>query len=94
MQRYDYALEFRHPSWQTEGLLELLRHYNVAAVIADSPNADLQYLSNVSITSDHAFVRFHGRNKGYWYNYLYSQEELDRWAQKVKSIQKDPKSSE
>ena len=28
---YQYALEFRHPSWRTEGPWELLRHYNIAA---------------------------------------------------------------
>ena len=50
----------------------------------------MQYLSNVTITADHAFIRLHGRNKGYWYNYSYSQEELKPWADKVKKIRKDP----
>src|SRR5215469_3515094 len=30
---YDYAIEFRHPSWGTEGPWEMLRHYNIAAVM-------------------------------------------------------------
>src|SRR5205823_3230360 len=29
----DYAVEFRHPSWGTEGPWELLKHYNISAVI-------------------------------------------------------------
>ena len=37
--------------------------------------------------------RFHGRiTKGhYWYNYLYSEEELKPWAEKVKQIRKHTK---
>jgi uncharacterized protein YecE (DUF72 family) len=88
---YDYALEFRHASWQTEGPWELLRHYNVAAVMTDSPDPKLRYLSDVILTADHSFIRFHGRSKGYWYNYLYQEEELKPWAEKVNKITNDPK---
>jgi uncharacterized protein YecE (DUF72 family) len=87
---YDYALEFRHASWQTEGPWEMLRHYNVAAVMTDSPDPKLRYLSDVTLTADHSFIRFHGRNKGYWYNYLYTEEELKPWTEKVNKITKDP----
>jgi uncharacterized protein YecE (DUF72 family) len=87
---YDYAIEFRHPSWQTEGPWELLKQYNVATVLTDSPDPKLQYLSDVSITADHAFIRLHGRKQGYWYDYRYSQQELKSWADKVTKIQKDP----
>ena len=87
---YDYALEFRHASWQTEGPWEMLRHYNVAAVMTDSPDPKLGYLSDVILTADHSFIRFHGRNKGYWYNYLYEEEELKPWTEKVSKITKDP----
>ena len=34
---YDYAVEFRHPSWGTERPWEMLKHYNIAAVMTDSP---------------------------------------------------------
>ncbi|MGB6531375.1 MAG: DUF72 domain-containing protein [Candidatus Nitrosopolaris sp.] len=69
---YDYAIEFRHPSSGTEGPWEMLKHYNIAAVMSDSPPSEnLQYLSDVIVTADHSLVRFHGRNtnKHYWYNY-------------------------
>lgn len=83
---YEYAVEFRQGSWQTEGPWELLQHYNVAAVMTDSPEPSLQYLSSVTVTADHSFIRLHGRNKGYWYNYLYSDEELQPWVDKTKDI--------
>lgn len=57
--------------------------------MTDSPDPRLQYLSDVSITADHAFIRLHGGNKGFWYNYLYSEEELKPWAAKIKQIRKD-----
>jgi uncharacterized protein YecE (DUF72 family) len=84
---YDYAVEFRHPSWHTEGPWEMLKHYNIAAVMTDSPPQDkLQFLSEVTVTADHSFLRWHGRNTKHRYNYLYSKEELKPWADKVKQI--------
>jgi uncharacterized protein YecE (DUF72 family) len=39
------AIEVRHPSWRTEGPWEMLRHYNIAAVMTDSPTREnLQFL--------------------------------------------------
>jgi hypothetical protein len=31
---YDYAIEFRHPPWGTEGPWEMLKHYDIAAPIS------------------------------------------------------------
>jgi uncharacterized protein YecE (DUF72 family) len=85
---YEYALEFRHPSWETEGPWNMLKHYNIAAVMTDSPPQDkLQFLSNVTVTASHAFIRWHGRNPRHRYYYLYSKEELRPWVPKVKQIQ-------
>ena len=92
---YDYSVEFRHPSWKTEGPWDMLKHYNIAAVMTDSPaNENLEFLSEVTVTTaDHSFIRFHGRNiKGhYWYNYLYNKEELKPWVEKVEQIRKQTK---
>ena len=91
---YDYAVEFRHPSWKTEGPWELLKHYNIAAVLTDSPvRENLGFLSEVAVTADHSFIRFHGRNeKGhYWYNYLYSRAELMPWVDKVAKLREQTK---
>ena len=84
---YDYAVEFRHPSWNTEGPWELLKHYNIAAVMTDSPAPDkLQFLSQPIVTANHSFIRWHGRHVKPRYNYLYSKEELNPWAEKVMKI--------
>ncbi len=92
---YHYAVEFRHPSWKTEGPWDMLKHYNIAAVMTDSPaKENLEFLSKVTVTtSDHSFIRFHGRNtKGhYWYDYLYSKEELKPWIEKVEEVKRQTK---
>jgi uncharacterized protein YecE (DUF72 family) len=84
---YDYAVEFRHPSWNTEGPWELLKQYNIAAVLTDSPEPDkLQFLSEPIVTATHSFIRWHGRQVKPRYNYLYSRDELKPWVDKVKKI--------
>ena len=92
---YHYAVEFRHPSWKTEGPWDMLKHYNIAAAMTDSPaKENLEFLSEVTVTtSDHSFIRFHGRNtKGhYWYDYLYSKEELKPWIGKVEEVKRQTK---
>ena len=92
---YHYAVEFRHPSWKTEGPWDMLKHYNIAAVMTDSPaKENLEFLSEVTVTtSDHSFIRFHGRNTEghYWYDYLYSKEELKPWIEKVEEVKRQTK---
>ncbi len=87
-----YSIEFRHPSWDTEGTFEMLRHYDITSVLTDSPiRENLEFLSdeNNVATNTHATVRLHGRNDNknhYWYDYLYSESELIPWASKIKKL--------
>lgn len=89
----DYAMEFRHDSWNSEGVLELLKHYEIASVITDSPvQENLEFLSNENnVTSKKVgVIRLHGRNiawNHYWYDYLYTKQELEPWVDKIKNIQ-------
>ena len=84
---YDYAIEFRNPSWNTEGPWEMLKHYGIAAVMTDSPEQDnLQFLSQAIVTANHCFIRWHGRKIKPRYNYLYSREELRPWVDKVREL--------
>jgi len=84
---YDYAIEFRNPSWNTEGPWEMLKHYGIAAVMTDSPEQDnLQFLSQAIVTANHCFIRWHGRQIKPRYNYLYSREELKQWVDKVRQL--------
>lgn len=59
--------------------------------MTDSPDPGLQFLSNPVVTAGHIFIRLHGRNKGFWYNYLYTDEELEPWAEKVRGMRSKSK---
>jgi uncharacterized protein YecE (DUF72 family) len=99
--QYGLAIEFRHNSWLNEKNLErtfnFLREKKLAYVCVDEPQGFKSSLPPIAeATSDIAVVRFHGRNKAAWerpgllasgrFNYLYSQEELQEWAPKVKNL--------
>ena len=60
-------------------------------MLTDSPDPKLQYLSDPVVTADHAFIRLHGCNPKFWYNYLYKKEELEPWVKKVNQIGKKAK---
>ena len=92
---YQYAIEFRYPSWNTEGPLELLKHYNIANVITDSPEKEnLSFLSNSIVSSsDHSFVRFHGRNtsSGTLLVQLSLYKELEPWVDRITNLKNQTK---
>lgn len=94
----DYAVEFRNPTWNTEGSFEMLQHYNIASVLTDSPvKENLGFLSdeNNIVSKKIAVIRMHGRNISrdhYWYDYLYSEDELKPWVNKVKRIKEQVES--
>jgi uncharacterized protein YecE (DUF72 family) len=77
-----FAVEFRHPSWLREEVWSFLRGRNVANVIVDEPLLP----PDTVVTADFAFIRWHGRGTRPWYNYRYSEKELDVWVPKVKEV--------
>lgn len=54
-----FALEYRNEAWLTEQAHDLLRDYNFAAVAVDEPLLPPE----VRLTSDIAYVRWHGRGR-------------------------------
>jgi uncharacterized protein YecE (DUF72 family) len=77
-----FAVEFRHPSWLREDVWSYLRGRNVANVIVDEPLLPPDTVT----TADFAFIRWHGHGARPWYNYRYSEKELDGWVPKVKEV--------
>lgn len=79
-----FAVEFRHKSWDREEVAELLAKYGVANTITDSP---LEFLAKpVVTTATHAYIRWHGRGKQIWFDYTYSEKELEQWSEKITEI--------
>jgi uncharacterized protein YecE (DUF72 family) len=73
------AVEFRHASWFNEETYGLLRQHNAANVINSSPGA---WPGSKKVTSDFAYLRFHGSKK--LYGSSYSDSELLAWAEFVR----------
>jgi uncharacterized protein YecE (DUF72 family) len=74
-----YSLEFRHPSWYTARIFELLSDHNVALCISDHGDAPAPWKR----TADFVYIRGHGptgRYKG-----TYSHNTLLAWSTRILS---------
>ena len=76
-----HCFEFRHPSWFSDEVLELLRFHHVALVIAHHPERPWQ---PHELTTDWTFLRFHFGERGRRGNY--SETELREWAPRVREL--------
>ena len=74
------AVEFRHASWNCEGVWNLLQKMGVSYVCVDSPERDLA----ARLTGQRAYIRLHGKRD--WYRYDYSMSELKRVARIAQSF--------
>jgi uncharacterized protein YecE (DUF72 family) len=91
--QYPLAVELRHRSWSDDdNTARLLRENNIAWVQIDEPKFSTSVAKEVPLTADMAYFRFHGRNAKEWwtgdnetrYRYLYSPEEIEGLAERVK----------
>lgn len=86
------SVEFRHKGWNQDRVYELLEKLQLGFVNVDLPRIGALPLPSSIITNDVAYYRLHGRNKAMWYSpltgshrydYLYDDEELEEWAQRI-----------
>ncbi|GAC1413088.1 MAG: DUF72 domain-containing protein [Candidatus Velthaea sp.] len=90
--------EFRNREWQSNETLELLRGLQIGIVNVDQPQFDSLLRPSADATGAVAYVRFHGRNYKQWwkgtnetrYDYSYSQEELEPWADRLVDLAANP----
>jgi len=81
---YEFAVEFRNASWMKKETWKMLKEHNVAYCMVDEPSLS----SEVQLTANFAYFRWHGRNRRPWYNYRYSEEELKEWVPKLKEAER------
>ncbi len=77
-----FAFEFRHESWLGEPIYKILRAYNAALAIADSPHFPKTEIQ----TADFSYIRFHGGK--YLYSSKYSPGEMKDWSKKIEKLSK------
>jgi len=80
------CVEFRHRSWYTDDVYELLTKYQADFVLHDMP-ASIAPL--ISLSDDFVYLRFHGPNGGY--RGSYADDFLYEYAQYVKEWQQEGK---
>lgn len=85
--QYRLAVEFRHPTWMNPQLFKMLEKYQVAYTAVDEPLLP----PDVHVTSDFAYIRWHGKGVSPWYNYHYQVDELKPWVPKVKEARQKAK---
>lgn len=94
--QYPLALEVRHASWDRPELYAGLAERGVAFCNIDQPLFYDSLEPTAKATGKVGYVRLHGRNHDDWfredagrndrYDYLYSDEELRPWIEKIERI--------
>jgi uncharacterized protein YecE (DUF72 family) len=95
---YPLVVEVRHGSWNAPEVLEILREHGAGICNIDQPIIGKSLGPSAEATSPVGYVRLHGRRYDTWfsddpsvptherYNYLYSQEELQPWAERIERV--------
>lgn len=95
---YPLVVELRHASWQAQDTLRLLAEHGAGFCNIDQPVIGNSMTPTAQSTSPVGYVRFHGRRYDTWfnddpaipgherYNYLYSIEELNPWAERIQKV--------
>jgi uncharacterized protein YecE (DUF72 family) len=73
-----HCFEFRHESWFTQEVYDLLAKHGAALVIGDHPKWRFQARE---LTTDWTLVRLHHGRRGRRGNY--SQTEIEEWARRI-----------
>lgn len=98
------VLEVRHASWDAPEVFEALAERGVGFVNVDQPLFKNSIRPSARATSPVGYVRVHGRNYKDWfrktagrdarYDYLYTAEELEPWAERVQELADGPGAEE
>ncbi len=88
------VVEFRHPAWVKNSVFEQLKKYSWGVSMLDSPQLSGGMPAFDAVTSEIAYLRFHGRNKDNWwqgdnvsrYDYEYKLKELEAWLPRITAM--------
>jgi uncharacterized protein YecE (DUF72 family) len=95
---YPLVVEVRHATWNDKSFYELLHERGVGFCNIDQPIIGRSIKPSEHGTSRVAYVRLHGRRYDSWfsddpavppserYNYLYTEQELEPWVDRVKHL--------
>lgn len=102
---YPLAVEVRHSSWSHKDFYEFLHQRSVGFCNIDQPVIGRSVVPSDLATSPVGYIRLHGRRYDTWfsddpttppeerYNYLYSETELEPWAERVQHVAENTRST-
>lgn len=74
------VVEFRHASWWNDRVYAAFEAAGIIFCACSGPKLP----DDMVKTAGEVYVRFHGPEK--WYRYDYSEAELEAWAEKIKTV--------
>jgi len=92
---YPRVVEVRDSSWNNPDTLAEFARRNVAFCNIDQPVMGKSLAPTEHVTAPIAYVRLHGRNYDQWfdsdnrndrYNYLYKEQELEDWKERIENV--------
>lgn len=92
---YPRVVEVRHSSWNDAATLASFAEQNVGFCNIDQPQLGRSLAPTEHVTATVGYVRLHGRNYDQWfdsdnrndrYNYLYKENELEDWKERIESV--------
>lgn len=95
---YPLVVEVRHASWNDKDFYEMLHELGAGFCNIDQPLIGRSLEPSEKTTAAVGYVRLHGRRYDTWfgddpetppserYNYLYSQAELEPWAERIHRV--------
>lgn len=78
-----YVIEFRHDSWYSDEVLDLLKARGVALCLSDHHDAPSPW----EVTADFVYLRAHG--PGGRYHGRYGEKALSEWADRIRTWRRD-----
>ncbi|HEV2130420.1 MAG TPA: DUF72 domain-containing protein [Longimicrobiaceae bacterium] len=101
---YPLVLEVRHSSWNEPEFFRELTERGIGFVNIDQPLFKNSIKPSAVATAPVGYIRVHGRNYKDWfrdkarpeerYDYLYTAEELEPWAERAKQLAAEPATEE
>ena len=95
---YPLVVEVRHATWNQKKFYEMLHTRGVGFCNIDQPVIGRSLAPSERATAPVGYIRLHGRRYDTWfsddpatppeerYNYLYSEKELEPWAERVEKV--------
>ncbi len=89
------VVEFRNREWARDDVFRGLKDEGIAFCVVDEPDLKTLFPRIMRVTSNPAYIRFHGRNAKQWfdhthawerYDYLYSEIELRSWLPNIRKM--------